>query len=110
MYNAIVRPRITYGAICWGPILRYKTNQDKINAVNNLAVSIIANTRKSTPRLALEVLYDIPPLDLVVQYEAIASLARNKHVMILDWPGYSKLSRSLIGHLLYWDRIARSWV
>ena len=108
MYNAIVRPRMTYAAICWGPALRYETQRDKLNMVNNLAASMISNTRRSTPRAALQIMYDLPPLDLVVNYEALASLSRNKHVIVKDWPGQNKQSRTLIGHILYWERKAKT--
>lgn len=106
-YNAIVKARITYGAIVWGPALRHKIHRDKLNKVNILAASMIGNTRKSTPRIALEIMYDLPPLDLAVTYEAIASLARNRRVIVRDWPGFNSKFRTLIGHTLYWEKLAK---
>ena len=100
---AVSRPRITYGAIAWGHILRYETKQTAINQLNKLACNIISNTRRSTPRAALEVMYDLPPLDLVVKKEALCCLARNKHILVQDWPGQYKEKTTSIGHLKYWD-------
>ena len=63
-------------------------------------------TRRSTPRAALQILYDIPPLDLIIKYEAIASRSRNRQAVVKDWPGQDKQSRMLVGYILYWERLA----
>ena len=82
--------------------------KDKLNKLNHLlAVSMISNTWKTTPRLALEIMYDLPPLHLVVIQEALSAMARNRWVIIKDWPGYNKKHRTLIGHVLYWEKQAR---
>ena len=65
-YNSIVKTRSLYGVFVWGVALRQKTMRDKFNKLNFLAVSMMSNTRRSTPRLALEILYVLPPLHLVV--------------------------------------------
>ena len=107
LYNSIVKSRILYGVLVWGVAMRHKTMKDKLNKLNYLAVSMISNTRKTTPRLALEVMYDLPPLHLVVIQEALSAIARNRSVIIKDWPGYNKKHRTLIGHVLYWENQAR---
>ena len=43
------------------------------------------------------------PLHLFIQYEAIASIARNRHCMKLDWPGQNAKRKTYIGHLKYWS-------
>ena len=50
----------------------------------------------------MEVLYDLVPLHLFIQYEAIASLSRNRHCMKLNWPGQNPNRKTYIGHLKYW--------
>ena len=98
MFNAVVKSRITYGSIVSGFSLRTKRVGTMVNKVNHLAVSMIANTRRTTPRLALELIYDLPPLDLVLKYEGLASLARNKDVMIDN----VQKTRKIKGHLNFW--------
>ena len=39
--------------------------------------------------------------------EAISAMARNRTVIIKDWPGYNKKHRILIGHILYWENQAK---
>ena len=100
---AVARARITYAALAWGHILRYETKKEELNQLNKLACSLISNTRKSTPRAALEVMFDLPPLDLIVKKEALCCYARNRHILKLDWPGQYRIKRTCIGHLKYWD-------
>ena len=104
MYNSVVKPRLMYGCPVWAPLLKKKTWAEKVNKINHLAVSMIANTRRTTPRLALEVLYDLPPLDLITKYEGLAAVARNKHIMIDN----ERNARNTNGHLLYWLNTASS--
>ena len=68
---------------------------------------MISNTRKSTPRLAIEIMYGRPPLDVIITQEAISSIARNRLVMIRDWPGHNKKYRTLIGHTHFWEQKAK---
>ena len=81
--------------------------KDKLNKLNFLAESMMSNTRRTTPRLALVIMYDLPPLHFVVIQEAISAMARNRTVIIKDWPGCNKKHRTLIGHILYWEKQAK---
>ena len=81
-YTAIVQARLFYGCIVWGPCLRTKGNREKIDNINRLAVALLSNTRRSTPRLALEVMYNLPPNHLLVVREGLLSLSRNRYIML----------------------------
>ena len=70
------------GVIVWGVAMRHKTMKFKLNKINFLAVTMMSNTRRTTPRLALEIMYDLPPLHLVVIQEVISAMARNRTVII----------------------------
>ena len=91
-----------------GPAFKYVTQRDKINSVTNLAVSLISNTSQSTPRLALQIFMTYPPLDLIISYEALATLGRNRQIITKEWPGQNKPRRTLIGHILYLEKMAKS--
>ena len=69
-------------------------------------VAILSNTRKSTPRDALEVMYGVPPLDLKIMKEALASMVRNRSVIQLDWQGRTKDKVSVVSHIWYWEDLA----
>ena len=106
IFNTIIKPRITYACLVWGPSLRHKTKENQIRSINKLAVSMISCTRRSTPRIALEVIYNLPPLHLVITYEALASISRNNQALIRDWEGHIPGKTSLKGHLYYWAKKA----
>ena len=109
IYTAIIKPRISYACINWAHMLRIGTRQDDMNRINKLMVAILSNTRHSTPRLALEVMYGLPPLDLELKREALASLIRNRHTLTLDWEGKADNKPTFIGHLLYWEHLAQTY-
>ena len=70
--------------------------------LNRLAVTMVTPVRRSTPVKTMEVLYDLIPLHLFIQKEAISSLSRNRHCMLLDWAGQNEKIKTYIGHLKYW--------
>ena len=103
-YNAIVMPRLTYGCLAWGHTITTKTMINKINSINRLATGMLSNTRNSTPRAALEVMYNLPPIPLVVKREAMTSFIRNREALS---DGTKNLAPKL--HLGKWENIAESW-
>ena len=61
VYTAIVRPRLLYAYITWG----HKANRpETLQKLNNLACKMITPVRHTTPRKALESIYNMVPLDL----------------------------------------------
>ena len=50
---------------------------------------MIAPVRRTTPRKSLEVIYDILPLDLQGQLEAISAQKRNARILKLKWIGHN---------------------
>ena len=103
VYIAVVRPKLCYGSIAWGHITRQDTKKEALNKLNRLAATMITPVRRSTPVKTMEVLYDLVPLHLFIQYEAVASLSRNRQNMKLDWQGQSLTKKTYIGHLKYWS-------
>ena len=65
-YTGIVRPSITYGSIAFATKLTTKTVKDQLKRVQRLALIQIAKVRPSTPTSALEIIYNVPPLDLFI--------------------------------------------
>ena len=64
IFSAIVRPRITYAAMCWSHSINQKTKFKKLQQINRLVSMMMAPARRSTPTKALEVINNIMPLDL----------------------------------------------
>ena len=104
-YTAIVQARLFYGCIVWGPSLRQKGNLEKIDNINKLAVALLSNTRRSTPRLSLEVMYNLPPNHLLIIREGLLSLTQNRYVIHSNWKPKNK-KMTFTGHVRYWERKA----
>ena len=73
VYISIVRPRILYAFYVWGHKASKTETLQTLQRLNNLACKMIAPVRRTTPRKSLEVIYDILPLDLQGQLEAISA-------------------------------------
>ena len=81
VYTAIVRPRILYAYYIWGHKASKQEILQSLQKLNNLACKMIVPVRRTTPRKALEIIYDILPLDLQGKMEAIATQKRNKSIL-----------------------------
>ena len=104
-YHAIVQSRLFYGCIVWGPCLQLKVNKDKIDNINRLAAAMLSNTRRSTPRLALEIMFNLPPNHILIQREGLLSLLRNRYVIYSNWRLKNKAG-TFPGHIKYWEKKA----
>ena len=60
-FTGMALPILTYGAMIWGHVINTKTHKDNLRRLNRLA-----GVRKSNPTRALEIIYDLPPLHLVI--------------------------------------------
>ena len=87
VYISIVRPRILYAYYVLGHKASKTETLQAIQRLNNLACKMITPVRRTTPRKALEVIYDILPLDLQGQLEANSAQKKEcKNIKTeMDW-------------------------
>ena len=71
MFTSIVRPTVSYAAFPWWEKTLEATTQKKLKKLQHLACLMILNCGRSTPTAAMEVLIDIPPLHIYIQYCAV---------------------------------------
>ncbi len=76
MYESIIKPMIMYGAIVWQRAINRKTLVDFLNKIQYLALKQVTPVRRSTPRMALEAIYGVAPIDLEVMRYAQSTWAR----------------------------------
>lgn len=67
IFHSIIRPAVTYGALVWAKVCRFKGVQDDLNRLNRLALLTLGHFRRSTPTAGLEVLTYTPPLDIYIK-------------------------------------------
>ena len=76
IYTGIIRPAFSYGALVWARVSRLKTAIAAMTKVNRLALMSTSYYRRSTPTAGLEVILDVMPLHIYLQYEACLALNR----------------------------------
>ncbi|XP_047990715.1 uncharacterized protein LOC125229817 [Leguminivora glycinivorella] len=78
LYQAVIRPIISYGAIVWWPRTNLSTVEAKLQRLQRLACMATTGCMRTTPTAALEAILGLPPLHLHIQQEALAAAVRLK--------------------------------
>jgi ribonuclease HI len=78
IYTAMIRPIVSYASIVWWRKLKKKGAKDALNSLQRLACAITLSGTKSTPRETMEVLLNLPPLDIFLEQEAMGANCRFK--------------------------------
>ena len=97
VYTGIIRPKLTYGALVWSHNLTTKQHK-KLKQLNRIACLSLTPTTRSTPQDALEIMYNIIPLDLYLTETGLKTYLRLKSQ--LDQPKHTSRIQS---QLDYWD-------
>ena len=103
MYKGIVLPSLTFGSIIWAKACEGKGVKEKLSKLNRLISLLICPMRKSTPSAGLEVLFDFPPIDLVIREAALKSYLRVNVHNRTKWDGLG--SGKSFGHLTWCRKI-----
>ena len=104
IYTGIIRPRLTYGAMIWSHCTKTKLMTKQLYNLNRTACMMITSTTRSTPQASLELLYNIPPLDLHLQEIGLTTYARLQPQLRKPW--YSKATFRK-PHLTYWNNLMK---
>ena len=98
-YTGIVRPALVYGAIVWAHTIQSATCKAKLSTLQRFALRHVAPIRKSTPQAALDLLYDVMPLNLYIKEHAMKSALRIG--IVPTWPSFgNKGHQELLYELL----------
>jgi ribonuclease HI len=99
-YTGMIRPMITYGCYIWAKAATTQVVINKLQQIQRLAMMGIASIRQATPTMALELLYDIIPLDLFIRQTATKTHIRLGYK--ITWPKIGDLPRNW-GHRHFSD-------
>ena len=97
-YNGIILPSLTYGSVVWARACSTKAIRDKLSKLNRLIACCMLPMRKGTPTEGLEVILNLPPLDLKVEQLALKAMLRVLPHNQTKWDGVGT-NRKFIGHL-----------
>jgi len=78
IYNAIIRPAISYGATIWINGTKTKTNQTKLGRIQRLSNIMVTGALPSTPGTALDIITNTTPMELWLDEEAAKGALRLK--------------------------------
>ena len=62
IFTAVVKPRITYGALVWAHSIQTISKKQRLGQINRLAAMMLTPTRKNAPTAALEIIHDLIPV------------------------------------------------
>ena len=99
VYNAIVKPRITYGALVWAQSIKTIGKKQKLAQITRLAALMLTPTHKKAPTAALEIIHDIMPLELSLQETAVNTFRRLKLTDNTAWVNKTRKNKSITPHL-----------
>ena len=99
-YITIVIPRFIYGCHLWGDKCQQEGTKKELKKLNRLACLLIANVAPSTPTKGLEVLYNIMPIEILVEKRASEIMARINNNLDSSWDGLGKNNKK--GTILRW--------
>ena len=101
LYVNVIQPFLLYGCHVWTKLLNDKAVLRNLGTLQNLGLKYIAPIRKSTPLAALEVIFDVAPLELTVKERSIMTFHRLKNLHDTECTWVSQ-QPSFRGH---WKRI-----
>ena len=93
-YTTIVIPALTFGCHVFGDKCLQETIKKSLNRLNRLACLLIANAAPSTPTKGLEVIYNLMPLDILIEKRASKIMARINNQIQPSWDGIGKGSKN----------------
>ncbi len=102
IYKAIVRPKLTYGALVWGTHIKL-SDLKKLEKVQRMALTSIAQPLRSAPTAGLEAMKGWLPLDLLIKKIGLNSFVRIRDTARRSWDYIGRHSK-MIGHLELWNQ------
>ena len=92
-YTTIVLPALTYGCHVFGDKCLQETVKKSLLRLNRLASLLIAQVAPSTPTRGMEVIYDLMPLEILIEKKASETMARINNQLHSTWIGISKVKK-----------------
>ena len=97
-FKGVILPSLTYGNIVWSRVCEDGRIRQRLSTLNRLIALCMSSIRQSTPTAGLEVLLNLPPLDIKIKELSLCSMLRILPHRTPSWDGVGKRGR---GHLLW---------
>ena len=96
-YTGVIRPKLLYACQAWA----HKITQKQIKQMKKLdriTTTAMAPIRRSTPQATLEIMFDLTPIDLLIEQLGAASFMRTRAHL-------QQFAETPAGHLNRWSQI-----
>lgn len=94
IYKSIVRPIVSYAALVWWPRAKLVSGQLALGKLQRTACLSITGASRSCPTAALQVILDLPPLEIFLESEAARwalRVARERELKTGDYTGHLRI-------------------
>ena len=86
MFQSVVRPMMTYGAMCWAHMVDTGNIDSILRNLNRAGMNTYSNFPRSSPTRTVEIITDTLPLSLQAQKIGLSSRIRLGPIVQADWP------------------------
>ena len=100
LYTRVIRPMMVYGSVVWWPKVQQVTAAKNLQRVQRLACLGITGAMKGTPTASMEVVLNLPPLDIFIKGEARTAAYRIR--CSGNWRYNSASDHTRIENILRW--------
>ena len=99
-YTTIVIPALSFGCHIFGDKCLQETTKKSLSTLNRLASLLIAPVAPSSPTKGLEVIYNLMPLEILMEKRASEIMARINNQIQPSWDGVGKGKKN--SHIKRW--------
>ena len=104
-FLSVVRPMMTYGALCWGHMVDTGNIDGILRNLNRAGMNTYSNFPRSSPTRTVEIITDTLPLSLQVQKIGLSSRIRLHEVIQADWADPDQTPSKPYSHIKWWDQL-----
>lgn len=106
IYTTIVRPILAYGCLVWWQKGEVRTVQTKLSHLQRMCLMALSGAYSTTPTAALEALFDVAPLHIHLEQEALSCAYRLWVLGLWDANPVNRNSThtSLLPRMVQWDK------
>ena len=104
-YHSIVRPMLTYGALCWAHKIDANHFDNILRNLNRAGMNTFSNFPRSTPTCTVEIITNTTPLSLHAIKTGLSSRIRLRDIVKLDWTNPFDSEGTSFSHIKFWDQL-----
>ena len=104
-YLGVVRPMITYGALCWAHVAHHDAIDKILRNLNRAGMNTYSNFPRSSPTRTIEIITDTMPLSVFAQKTGLSSRIRLRDIISKDWQVSSANRYNPGSHIQFWDNL-----